>query len=94
MVKENILEGKCSEALEIIKKIFPNLLKEFPQIEFFLNVQHFIELIKRKNHVEAITFAKSSISFGEEEKFLTVKGNNIEEITLDVLRILIYIIIK
>lgn len=78
------MEGKCLEALGMIQKIFPNLLKEFPKIEFFLNVQHFIELVKQKNYVEAITFAKGCLSFNESGEFLSVRNNKIEGISLDV----------
>lgn len=89
-VKNKILEGKCLEAFDIIQKNFPNLTKEFPKLEIYLNVQHFIELIKEKKHVEAITFAKSSSSFNEGASFIALKDNKIEEISLDVCLLLIY----
>ena len=84
VVKEKILDGKSLEALEMLKGSFPLLLKEFPKLEFLLNVQHFIELLIAKDQTGAITFAKNVLGSIKNEGFITLKENNIEEISLDV----------
>ena len=83
-MKTKILEGKSLEALEIIRSSFPVLIKEFPKLEFLLNVQHFIELLAAKNQVAAIAFAKDCLGTMQSEGFVTIKENKIEEISLDV----------
>jgi len=77
------LDGKSLEALEILKGSFPLLLKEFPKLEFLFNVQHFFFLIA-KDQSGAITFTKNVLWSIKNEGFITLKENNIEEISLDV----------
>ena len=93
VVKSKILEGKSYDALQIIKHSFPVILKEFPKLEFYLNVQTFIEMIKGQDQTEAIFFAKNMLGLAKNELFITIKDNKIEEINLEVIIIDIFEII-
>lgn len=85
VVKSKILEGKSLDALQIIKNSFSYLIKEFPKLEFLLNTQHFIEMVKNKAQNEAIFFAREALKPDKNENFISFRENKIEEISLDVL---------
>jgi hypothetical protein len=61
-LRDLIMSGDVVEAIELTKKLFPDLLEKSPHLLFFLQCQQFIEMIKQKKIEEAVHFAQTILS--------------------------------
>ncbi len=72
-VRKLILNGQIDEAIQLLTKLYPNVLLRSPLCVFHLKCQQFIELVKGGAMHKAIEFAQHSLAnfsppLGEEEE--------------------------
>lgn len=61
IVRTMILDGKIDETINAINEINPEILENNPSLHFELQKQKLIEIIKKNNIQDAITFAQNKI---------------------------------
>ena len=60
-IRDFILSGNIKEAEKVINSAYPELLDDDHLLHFYLQIQHLIELIRRKQIEQAVVFAQEDI---------------------------------
>ena len=60
-IRDFILSGNIKEAEKVINSAYPELLDDDHLLHFYLQIQHLIELIRRKQIEKAVVFAQEDI---------------------------------
>lgn len=83
------MDGNIQKTFELIESYFPNIFETYPKIELLLHCQDFLEIIKI-DFMKAIQYAQQYLSkYPKEATIYTLKNGKIEEILLEVNKLLI-----
>ena len=81
VIRKLICEGKIDEARSELEIKYPNIFKEFPELESLLVYQKFIEIIKKGESLEAISYASQNQAIIKNTKFKKYNINGMIEET-------------